>query len=107
LTLIDWQLITQPSSGDKYIDKHIVGTVKNDSEKEFSEVRIEFSVYDEQGAQIAIVFSNLYDFKPGGIWKFDIVVTDDVAKAVLKGLYVPSKEKELEEQRKGKGEKGV
>jgi hypothetical protein len=60
LTLVDWQLVTQPGSADKYIDNRIVGTVKNNSGKAFSEVKIEFSVYDEKGAQIAIVSSNLY-----------------------------------------------
>ena len=46
--------------------------------------------------------------KSGGIWSFEIPVTSDVEKAGLKGLYVPSKElKELEQQRKQKGEKGI
>ncbi len=92
LALIDWQLITNPRSNDKYMEKCIIGTVKNNSEKEFSEVKVEFTVYDEEGAQIGTVFSNLYDFKPGGIWKFEIPVTSDVGKAELKGLYVPKKE---------------
>lgn len=92
LALIDWQLITNPRSSDKYMDKRITGTVRNNSETEFSEVKVEFIVHDEEGGQIAIVSSNVYDFKPGGIWKFEISVTSDVGKAELKGLYVPSKE---------------
>lgn len=101
VTLIGWQLVTNPGSGDKYMDKRIIGKVKNACEKKFSEVKIEFTVYDEDGAQIAIVSSNLYDFKPGAIWKFEIPVTDDVEKAELKGLYIPAKElKKLEKQRK-------
>jgi hypothetical protein len=90
LTLTEWRLATNPRSSDKYVDKRIIGTVKNNSKEEFSEVKIEFAVYDEEGAQIAIVFSNVYNFKPGGIWKFEIPVTSDVDKAELKGLYVPS-----------------
>jgi hypothetical protein len=98
LTLTDWRLVTNPRSSDKYMDKRIIGTVKNNSEKEFSEVKIEFIVYDEEGSQIATVFSNLYNFKPGHIWKFEIPVTSDVGKAEFKGLYVPAKEpKELQE----------
>jgi hypothetical protein len=92
LKLINWQLVINPGSGDKYVDKRIIGTVKNQSEKEFSEVKIEFTVYDEEGEQIAIVSSDLYNFKPNGIWKFEIPVTSDVAKAEFDGLYVPSKE---------------
>jgi hypothetical protein len=91
LRLIDWQLVINPGSSDKYIDKHMIGTVKNNSKEEYSEVKIEFTVYDEEGGQIAIVASNVYDFKPGGIWKFEIPVTSDVGKAEFNGLYVPLK----------------
>jgi hypothetical protein len=91
LTLIDWQLVTSPQSGDKYMNKVIIGKVKNNSKEEFSAVKIEFTVYDEEGTQIAVVFSNVYDFKPGHIWKFEIPVTSDVGKAELKGLYVASR----------------
>ncbi len=88
LTLTDWQLVTNPRSIDKSMNKHVVGTVKNNSQKEFSEIKIEFTVYDEDGNQIAIVSSNQYDFRPGGIWIFEIPVTEDVKKAEFKGLYV-------------------
>jgi hypothetical protein len=92
LKLIDWQLVINPGSSDKYIDKRVIGTVKNKSEREFSEVKIEFTVYDGEGGQIAIVSSDLYDFKPDVIWKFEIPVTSDVAKAEFNGIYVPLKE---------------
>jgi hypothetical protein len=92
LRLIDWQLFINPGSSDKYMDKRIIGTVKNNSEKRFSEVKVEFTVYDEEGGQIAIVSNNVYDLKPGGIWKFEISVTSDVGKAEFNGLYVPLKE---------------
>jgi hypothetical protein len=92
LKLIDWQLIVNPGSSDKYMDKRIIGTVENKSETRFSEVKIEFTVYDEEGTQIAVVFSNVNDFKPGHIWKFEIPVTSDIGKAELKGLYVLLKE---------------
>ncbi len=93
LTLSNWRIVTNPGSSDKYIDKRIIGTVKNNSKKEFSEVKVEFTVYDEDGNQIAIVLSNHYDFKPGDAWKFQIPVTEDVERAELKGLYVHSNEK--------------
>ncbi len=92
LTLIDWQIITKPSSGEKYFNKHIIGTIKNNSKKEFSEVKVQFILYNEKGGQIAIVSKGHYKFKPGDVWKFDIPVTDDVEKAKLKGLYILTKE---------------
>jgi hypothetical protein len=92
LDLIDWQLVSNARSREKYKDKHIIGTVENKSSIKFSEVKIEFAVYDVKGNQIAIVSSNLYDFEPRHTWKFEILVTGDVEKADLKGLYVPVKE---------------
>jgi hypothetical protein len=74
------------------MDKRVIGTVKNNSKKESSEVKVEFTVYDEVDNQIAIVSSNRYNFKPGDIWKFQIPVTQDVTKAELKGPYIPKKE---------------
>jgi len=89
---IDWQVVSNARSRDKYKDKHIIGTVENKSSIKFSEVKIEFTVYDVKGNQIAIVSSNLYDFEPGHTWKFEILVTGDVEKADFRGLYVPAKE---------------
>jgi hypothetical protein len=86
LTLVDWELTSIPGTNDKY-DKKIIGKVKNNSERNLSEVRIEFTVYNEKEAQIAIVSQNTYDLKPGGIWNFALLVTHDVLKAKLKGLY--------------------
>jgi hypothetical protein len=92
LRLIDCQLVTNPGISDKYMDKRIIGTVKNNPEKKFSQVEIEFTIYDEDGGQIAIVFSNVYDFKPGSIWKSEIPITSDVGKVEFNGFYVPLKE---------------
>ena len=92
LTLINWKLTSIQGIEDKY-DKNIIGKVKNNSKRNLSEVRIEFTVYDEREAKIAIVSQNTYDLKPGEIWNFEMLVTYDVKKAKLKGLYyVPAKE---------------
>jgi hypothetical protein len=91
LILIDWQLIPIPESKDEYVDKQIIGKVKNNSKGNLSEIKIEFTVYNEKGTEIAIVSQKTYDLKLGGIWKFKILVTRDVKKAKLRGLYVPAK----------------
>jgi len=92
LTLANWELTSIQGTEDKY-DKKLIGKVKNNSKGNLSEVRIEFTVYDEKEAQIAIISQNTYDLKPGGIWNFALLVPHDVGKARLKGLYcVPAKE---------------
>ena len=92
LTLVDWELTFIQGTKDKY-DKKLIGRVKNNSKGNLSEVRIEFTVYNDKEAQIAIVSQNTYDLKPGEIWNFEMLVTHDVGKAKLKGLYcVPARE---------------
>ena len=91
LAPINWKLTSIPRTKDKY-DKIIIGRVKNNSKGNLSEARIEFTVCDEKGAQIAIISQNTYNLKPGGIWSFEILVTHDVEKAKLRGIYVHAKE---------------
>jgi hypothetical protein len=92
LTPVDWELTPIQGSEHKY-DKKLIGKVKNNSKGNLSELRIEFTVYNEKGAQIAIISQNTYDLKSGEIWNFEMLVTYDVEKAKLKGLYcVPAKE---------------
>ena len=92
LSLTNWELVTNPSASDKSMDKMIVGRVKNNSKREFPEVRIEFIIYDEEGHQIAIVRSSLHDFKGQETRALKIPVTHDVEKASFNGLYVRSTE---------------
>jgi hypothetical protein len=47
--IINWPPDTNSGSSDKYMDKQIVETSKNNWKKEFYEVKIEFTVYDEGG----------------------------------------------------------
>jgi len=92
LTLVNWDLTSIQGTGDKY-DKKIIGKVKNNSKGTLSEVRIEFTVYDEKRIQIAVVSENTYDLKPSEIWNFEMTVTHDVEKVKPKGLYcVPPRE---------------
>lgn len=92
LSVLNWDLVANPSSSDKTMDKMIVGKVRNHSKREFSEVKIAFSIYDEEGHEIGIVQRRFYDFRPQKVWTFEIPVTSDVEKAKLNGLYVSSKE---------------
>jgi hypothetical protein len=92
LSVNHWELVPNPSASDKSMDKMIVGRVKNNSKKEFSEVRIEFIVYDDEGNQIATVHDSFYDFKGQETRAFKLLVTHDVVRASFNGLSVPSKE---------------
>jgi uncharacterized protein YcfL len=72
----------------KYINynAHIVGTVKNNSAKEFSYVQVEFNLYDESGAQVGSTLDNTNNLEAYGTWKFDAVCIEEFKKYKLKGI---------------------
>jgi hypothetical protein len=63
LTLIDWKLTSIQGIEDKY-DKNIIGKVKNNSKRNLSEVRIEFTVYDEREAKLLLFLKILMISNP-------------------------------------------
>lgn len=74
LELIDAQAVT----GD-YGVRSIVGTVKNNTDKEYSYVQIEINLYDDSGAQVGSTLANANNLEPGGTWKFEAVILEDNA----------------------------
>lgn len=82
LTVVDfdWKI-------GRYGNTYIVGTVKNNSGKQYSYVQVEFNLYDESGAQVGSTFANVNNFEPYGTWKFEAIVIEDKAtRAKLKGV---------------------
>ena len=65
----------------------IVGTVVNNTDREYSYVQIEFNLYDSDGAQVGSTFANITDLEPHGKWKFEALVLEDSAtEAKLKDI---------------------
>ncbi len=65
----------------------IVGTVVNNTDKEYSYVQIEFNLYDSDGAQVGSTFANVANLEPHGKWKFEAMVLEDSAtQAKLKDI---------------------
>jgi hypothetical protein len=65
----------------------IVGTVVNNTDREYSYVQIEFNLYDSEGAQVGSTFTNITDLEPHGKWKFEaLVLEDNATEAKLKGI---------------------
>jgi hypothetical protein len=82
LTVVDFDWKIGP-----YGDKYIVGTVKNNSGRQYSYVQVEFNLYDESGAQVGSTFANVRNLEPYGTWKFEAIVFEEKAtRAKLKGV---------------------
>ena len=82
LTVIDYKFGTA-----EFGRKVIVGTLKNNSDKQYSFVQVQFNLYDESGAQVGSTIDVVHNFEPHGTWKFEAPVTEDNATRVkLKGV---------------------
>lgn len=71
-----------------YGSRCLAGTVKNNSDKEYSYVRVDFNLYDNSGAQVGWTDASIGNLEPHGTWKFKTnIVTDEKAtQAKLKEI---------------------
>ena len=70
----DLELLSSDGTFDSSIGAiHITGSVKNNSEKTFSYVQIQFVLYDKSGAQVGTALANTNGLEPGNIWKYDAI----------------------------------
>lgn len=59
---------------------YIEGYVKNNSNKEFSYVQIEFTAYDSEGNTLGTCLDNNSGLEANGRWKFKAMCTSEVEK---------------------------
>lgn len=57
---------------------YINGYVKNNSDKDYSYVGIEFTTYDNEGNTLGTCLDNNSSLEANGRWKFSAICTDDV-----------------------------
>ena len=58
-------------STDEYgMSYTIEGTIKNNTNKQYSYVQVTFNLYDADGAQIGTAFTNINNLEANGLWKF-------------------------------------
>ena len=56
---------------DKYgMSYTIEGTIKNNTNKQYSYVQVTFNLYDSDGAQIGTALANINNLEANGLWKF-------------------------------------
>ena len=71
----------------EYGSRSLVGKVKNDSDKQYSYVQVEFNLYDKSGAQVGSTMANVNNLEPNGTWKFEaVVLQNNASSAKLKGI---------------------
>lgn len=58
---------------------YIVGTVKNNTKKQYKYVQVEINLYDKDGNQVGSTMSNVNNLEPGATWKFKAPVFEEKA----------------------------
>ena len=81
------ELIGYEISTDEFGSNMIVGTVKNNSGKQYSYAQIEFNLYDSDGNQIGSTFDNINNLEPNKVWKFSAVILEEnFSEVKFKGI---------------------
>jgi hypothetical protein len=67
--------------------RYIVGTVKNNTPKEYELVKIEFILFDQSGAQVGTSFDSITNLAPYATWKFKASISaENASEYQLKGF---------------------
>jgi|LDZS01.1.fsa_nt_gi hypothetical protein len=64
---------------DQFGNRYVVGTVKNNTDKEYSYVQVEINLYDDAGTQVGSTMTNANNLEPGGTWKFKAPILEENA----------------------------
>jgi len=59
--------------------RYIVGSVRNQSAKQYKYVQVQFTLYDKDGAQVGSALANVTNLEANGLWKFKAIVLEDSA----------------------------
>lgn len=51
----------------------IEGSIKNNTDKQYSYVQVTFNLYDTDGAQIGTAMANINNLEANGLWKFKAI----------------------------------
>lgn len=61
---------------------YIGGTIKNNTNKQYSYVQVTFNVYDADGAQLGTAIDNINNLEANGVWKYNAMfMGNDVSNA--------------------------
>ena len=56
---------------------YIEGTIRNNTDKDYSYVQVTFNTYDKDGAQLGTAFANISNLEANGIWRYKAMATAD------------------------------
>lgn len=70
------ELLEARSENEGY-GRYIVGTIKNNTNRQYKYVQVEINLYDSSDAQVGSTLANTNNLEPGGKWKFKAAILED------------------------------
>ena len=56
---------------------YIEGTIRNNTDKDYSYVQVTFNTYDKDGAQLGTALANISNLEANGVWRYKAMATSD------------------------------
>lgn len=78
-------VIEHSTTKDDYCT-YIVGTIKNNTDKNYSYVQVEINLYDADGNLINSTLDNINNLEANGTWKFKAITTDEFSTYKIKDV---------------------
>ena len=70
-----------------YGSRYLSGILKNNVNKQFNYVSVQFNLYNDRDIQVGSTLDNINNLEPYGTWKFKaLVLEDEATKAKLVGI---------------------
>lgn len=70
---------------DEFGGKDIVGTIRNNTNKNYSYAQVDINLYDNNGTLLDSTMANINNLEPHGLWKFKApIIEDNVASYKIK-----------------------
>lgn len=69
-------VLEEKVENDGYLT-YITGTIQNNTDRDYSYVQIEISLYDKDGALVNSTLDNINNLEANGKWKFKAMATSD------------------------------
>jgi len=81
------ELIEAKVDSDSYM-RYIIGTVKNNSARQYGYVQVEINLYDDAGTQVGSTLANTNNLESSGTWRFKAPVIEENAVNVFAKIKV-------------------
>ena len=65
-------LVSSEMTGTDY-SAYIEGEIRNNTNKKYSYVKVSFTLYDENGAQLGSAIDSINNLEPNGTWKYKAI----------------------------------